>query len=192
MSNRILFSVVGLLFPLVAFAASSGDEPKNGLPEAALKILSAATRVECFRIGPQSADKSDGQPVAKRIDIYPISSTAKEQGRDFSDKLTAVLKDEKSYGPPARCFSPGVGLRAWNGKESVDVIICYKCRDFLAIARNAEGKEIARSQSAGFAKLPGFPGNWAAFVQLARTAFPDDADIQKLDPNKDWGETDPK
>jgi hypothetical protein len=94
------------------------------------------------------------------------------------------LQDEKSYGPPARCFSPGVGFRAWKDKESVDVVICYKCRDFFAIARNAEGKEAARSQLAGFAKLPGFQGNWEAFVQLAKTAFPDDAEIQKLDPKE--------
>jgi hypothetical protein len=162
---------------LVAFPASSGggDEPQKGLPEPALKILSGATRVECFRIDPRTADKGEGKPSAKHIDGYPFTATAKEQGRDFAGKLTAALKEEKSYGPPARCFFPGVGFRAWKDKESVDVVICYMCSNFYAVARDADGKEVARTQ------LTGFGGNWAAFVELAKAAFSDDPAIQKLD-----------
>jgi hypothetical protein len=166
-----------LLFPLAAFPAPStgGAEPKKGLPEAALKILSGATRVECFRIDPRTADTGEGKPGAKHIDGYPITATAKEQGRDFADKLTAALKDEQSYGPAARCFFPGVGFRAWKDKESVDVVICYMCSNFYVVAHDADGKEVARTQ------LAGFQGNWAAFVQLAKAAFPDDPAIQQLD-----------
>jgi hypothetical protein len=169
--------MVGLLCALAVLPALSTDagEPKNGLPDSALRILSGATRVECFRIDPRTADKGDGKPDAKQIDGYPITSTGKEQGREFAGKLSAALKDEKSYGPPARCFFPGVGFRAWKGKESVDVVICYMCSNLYVVARDAEGKQIAQTG------LSGFKENRAAFVQLAKVAFPDDPVIQKLD-----------
>jgi hypothetical protein len=151
-----------------------GEDPKQGLPEGTLKMLSGATQVECFRIDPRTSEK-DGGKGDKQIDGYPITAPAKEQGADFAGKLTAALKDEKSYGPPARCFFPGVGFRVWKDKESVDVVICYMCSNFYTVTRDADGKEVSRSQMAGFQK------NWAAFLQLAKAAFPDDAAIQKLD-----------
>ena len=165
--------------------STSGDSPNKGLGEAAQKILAGATRVECFRIDPRTTAKADDKPAGKHIDGYPIASTAKEQGREFATKLADVLNDKKSYGPPARCFFPGVGFRAWKDKDSVDVIICYACSNFYTVTRNAEGKEVARTQ------LAGFGANWAAFVQLAKDAFPDDPAIQKLN-TKDSRGVDPK
>src|SRR5262249_14897406 len=101
--------------------------------------------------------------------------------RMFAAKLTAALKDEKSYGLAARCFFPGVGFRAWKDKESVDVVICYLCSNFYIVAHAADGKELGRTQLAGFRE------NWATFVQLAKEAFPDDAEIQKLDTKSSRG-----
>jgi hypothetical protein len=177
MSIRALLFTPGLLCLLAAFPAivKGGEAPKQGLPEAARKILSGATRVECFRIDPRTSDSGDEKPGGKAIDGYPITATAKEQGRAFAGKLVDALNDEKSYGPPARCFFPGVGLRVWKGKESLDVIICFSCSNFYVVARDEDGKEVARTAQAGF------DAAITSWVKLARQAFPDDAAIQKLD-----------
>ena len=177
MSMRMHLLVIGLVGPLTLLSAISrgADAQSIGLPEEARKIISGATRVECFRIDPRIAEKGGQERDAKFIDGYPITSTGKERGRDFAEKLAAALTDEKSYGGPARCFFPGVGFRAWNGEESVDVIICYLCSNFYVVACDADGKAVARSE------LAGFQGNWTAFVELAKSAFPDDAAIQELE-----------
>jgi hypothetical protein len=188
MSMRALLFVCGLFCLLAVFPTLStgGNAPTKGLPEPVAKILSGATRVECFRFDPRTSDKGDKKPSGKHIDGYPNTEKAKEQGREFAGKLAAALKDEKSYGPPARCFFPGVGFRAWKDKESVDVIICYMCSNFYVVARDADGKEVSRIPTVGFR------GNWAAFVQLAKEAFPDDAAIQKLDAKDSRGGIDAK
>jgi hypothetical protein len=170
MAFRTSRFVVGLLCLLAAFTPCfpAGDAAKKQLPEAAQEILSGATRVECFRIDPRTSGKGE------HIDGYVVTATAEEQGRDFAAKLAAALKDEKSYGDPARCFFPGVGFRAWKGKESVDVVICYLCSNFYVVARDENGKEVARTPYIGF------QCNRAAFVELAKAAFPEDPAIQQL------------
>jgi hypothetical protein len=151
------------------------DKVQKELGAPMLRILAGATRVECFRIDPHGTDAGDGKPTGKHIDGYPITVTAKEQGREFAAKLAAALQDEKSiFSPQARCFFPGVGFRIWSGKESVDVIVCYMCSGLRLVARDSDGKVLGRAGG-------GFSGNWALFVQLAKEAFPDDAEIQKLD-----------
>jgi hypothetical protein len=177
MSRRRLTIVLGLCLALAGSAHLAHGAEKAGLPEAALKILSGATRVECFRIDPRSSKQGEGKPDGKQLDGYPITTTGKERGADFAERLAAASKDEKSYGPSARCFFPGVGFRAWNGKETVDVVICYQCSNFYVVARDANGKQLARSEMAGF------QDNAAAFVKLAKNAFPDDSAIQNLDEN---------
>jgi len=184
MSKRPLLSVLGISLVLTIFLGASiaddalkeptTDKVKKKLGEPTLKILAGATRVECFRIGGRPSDEV--KPAGKQIDGYPIVSKAKEQGRAYATKLAAALQDENSlFSQQARCFFPGVGFRIWNDKkESVDVIVCYMCTGLRLVARDANGKE--RKRTGG-----GFKANWALWVQLAKEAFPDDREIQKLD-----------
>jgi hypothetical protein len=163
----VLFWVVSLV------PVAHGGDPKPELSEVTLKILSGATKVECFRLDPQT-EKGEGKAV-QRIDGYPIIATGQEQGAEFAGKLAAALKDAKSYGVPAKCFFPGVAFRVWKDKQSVEVVICFMCSNFYTITRDADGKEVSRSELAGFQK------NWAVFVELAKAAFPNDPAIQKLE-----------
>jgi hypothetical protein len=140
------------------------------LGERMTAILKGATKAEAFRI----ADKPLEKPEGKHVSGYPVLSAAKEQGKDFAKRLSALVQDEKSlFSAQARCFSPGVAFRLWKDKESVDVVVCYMCSGVRLTARDADGKVL--HQTGG-----GFKDNYDAWVKLAKEAFPDDKQIQTL------------
>jgi hypothetical protein len=137
-------------------------------------FLKGATKVEAFRIKPEKADKEG----VKTVGGYPITATGKEQGKEFAGKLLDVLFADATYeGRSARCFEPGVAFRAWTDKkESVEVIICFKCSNLSVISHDANGKVKETRGGGGFGETP----SWTALVKLAKEAFPDDKEIQAL------------
>jgi hypothetical protein len=140
------------------------------LGERMTAILNGATKAKAFRI----ADKPSEKPEGKHVSGYPVLSAAKEQGKDFAKRLSALVQDEKSlFSAQARCFSPGVAFRLWNERESVDVVVCYTCWGLRLTARDADGKVL--HQTGG-----GFKANHDAWVKLAKEAFPEDKQIQAL------------
>jgi hypothetical protein len=76
------------------------------------------------------------------------------------------MKDETYFGGAYKCFEPGVGFRIWNGKESVDMTVCFICERFLL--GEAPGD------------FGGSPGIFGQLAKLAKEAFPDDKEIQGL------------
>ena len=154
--------------------AKDGPKPETvgeRLGEAMTGILNGATRVEAFRIANKPAEKPEG----KQVGGYPILSAAGEQGKDFARRLGSLVQDEKSlFSAQARCFSPGVAFRLWKEKESVDVVVCYKCWGLRLTARDADGKVLQRTGG-------GFKANSNAWVKLAKGAFPNDAEVQGLE-----------
>jgi hypothetical protein len=140
------------------------------LGERMTAILNGATKAEAFRIADKPLEKPEGQHVSG----YPVLSAAKEQGKDFAKRLSALVQDEKSlFSAQARCFSPGVAFRLWKDKESVDVVVCYMCWGLRLTARDADGEVL--HQTGG-----GFKANYNAWVKLAKEAFPEDQQIQGL------------
>lgn len=135
-------------------------------------IIAGATRVECFRVNPEKPN----EPMGKECGGYPIISTAKEQPKEFAGKLAAILFDDKTYDfdKAKRCeFSPGVGFRFWKDKDWVDLVICFSC-DELEVSTIPPGEKDRK------ASREDCDSARAALVALAKSAFPDDKEIQGL------------
>jgi hypothetical protein len=166
--------VVAGIMPLPSVRAKDGPKPETvgeRLGEATTRILNGATRVEAFRVGDKPAEKPEG----KQVGGYAVLSAAGEKRKDFAKRLASLVQDEKSlFSAQARCFSPGVAFRLWNERESVDVVVCYKCWGLRLTARDAAGKVLHRTGG-------GFKENFDAWVKLAKAAFPDDNEMQGLE-----------
>jgi hypothetical protein len=180
---RHFLVVLALLF--AAPPGRTDDKPpevpanvKDKLGERTLAVLRGATRVEAFRVVADRDPKAD----EKQVGGYPVTATAKEQGKEFTAQLAPLLLDERTWFSKRqyKCFEPGVAYRLSDGKESVEVIICFKCRDLRLTTRDADGKEVQKAfghfEDALFEPL----------AKAARVAFPDDKEIQGLsaDPDK--------
>ncbi|HVF10072.1 MAG TPA: hypothetical protein VNA16_04675 [Abditibacteriaceae bacterium] len=132
-----------------------------------VSVLSEATRVEAFRVDPKSQqDWPNGQ--------------AHEINAESAAKLASVLLDEKTYrweaGKPIglRCiFEPAVAYRFWKGKESVSVLVCFKCGEVSFIPDNADDKGNPWYRAIAAKLRP-------EIMQLTKQTFPDDQVIQAL------------
>jgi len=108
---------------------------KDHLDSATVAALESATRVEVFRIDSSPSTRQNRTaPGETRIGPYLVTAQGKEQGPAFAARLRDVLFDRKTYSnSKSECFSPGVVFRAWNGKESVDILLCFKCQNFKCL-----------------------------------------------------------
>ena len=75
-------------------------------------------------------------------------------------------------------WSPGVVFRAWHGKESANLMVCFSCHDLQIGFLDENGNKIGGT---GF----DFGRSALAFAQLAQQAFPDDPVIQSLESSKE-------
>lgn len=165
-----------LVLVVIVGLAGCADS-KKGLNRQTKAILSGATKVEVYRIdgmeeyaNPEQKPKQLGDLT---FDGYPVTGTGKDQGKEFAAKLYAVLSDDRSWSNAwAFCFTPGVAFRAWDGKEAVDVVICFRCKNIYCgpSTDNKPHENISFVDSPMQAKL----------VQLVKEAFPDDKEIQAL------------
>jgi hypothetical protein len=172
---KVRWAAVVLGVALAAPAARAADDPaptdkvKEHLGAPILAALKGATKVEAFRIEPRAA--KDGE---KDIGGFPIKATGAEQKEPFAKKIAAVLTDEKTlFGQQARCFLPGVAFRLSNGDGSLDVLICFGCKNLKLIARDAKGAIVKQASGA-------FGPDIAPLLALAREAFPDDKDLKEI------------
>jgi hypothetical protein len=149
----------------------------KGLSRDTKAILRGATKVEVFRI-----DADDGRevhPTRKasgkgNVGRYSIVAQGDDQGPEFAAKLAGVLLDESGYSNMwARCFWPGVAFRVWKGKQSIDVLVCFTCDNlYCGPASERAGENISFAGSSMRRQL----------VELAKEAFPDDTEVQALEP----------
>jgi hypothetical protein len=169
--------VLMVLVALFAAPLPAADAPKPSekvkklFGEKALTVLDGATKVEVFRVDSDKPGEKD-----KTVAGYRITAPGKDQDEKFAAKIAAAVLDEKNYEWEAAkgcIFRPGVAFRVWKGEESVAFVICFSC-DQMDIA--TLGKDGTKVKS-GFAETD--PGR-AALVKLAKAAFPDDKEIQKL------------
>jgi hypothetical protein len=148
---------------------------KSRLDSRTAGIFSGATKVEVFRIDGRY-DPPNAIPVKPddpTVGGYTILARGKNQSSEFATKLASVLANDKTYTDwHANCFWPGVAFRAWKGRESVDVIICFKCENFYL--GPSTDKQVMENAS-----FHGSP-NAGRLIRLVKEAFPDDEEVQAL------------
>lgn len=114
-------------FLALVLVGLSGDhvlgQPK--LPDRVKQAADKAEKVELISLDPDQDEKKDakdafyGWKVLGRTEVKGLER----------DKLLAALEKgvRESKGMGARCFIPRHGVRFFNGKEELDLVICFQC-----------------------------------------------------------------
>jgi hypothetical protein len=150
--------------------------PTPGAPLDAqtMTVLAGATRVEVFRTDGTNGP-NDEKPRAAgeaRIGGYLVTARGPDQGPEFAARLADVLLDGRSYSAARMaCYWPGVAFRVWSGEEWVEVLVCFHCDNLYC---GPATDNVPRTAS--FHSTPAR----ARLVRLAREAFPDDKEVQRL------------
>lgn len=145
---------------------------KKHLGERDASFLANASRVEVFRI----KDAAFFARPDPQIRAYREVTAGNEQRKEFAASLATILLDDKTYSDFGQwnCLpDPGVAFRVWSGKISVEAVLCFRCDIFELNVIDAEGTLIYSAQE-------NFGPVRAAFLKLAKQAFPNDRAIQNL------------
>jgi hypothetical protein len=181
---------VGLVLAAGCVAVTTGGGPsrqvRTFLSNEGVAVLQGATKVEVFRVDPgfppkdRPDDPKADAPAGEKVGDYAVTAKGKDQGPEFAARLRAILFNDRTYlfDMAKGCiFQPGVAFRVWNGKESMDVFLCFSCDELLILVKDESGAVVHLAQE-------DFDPMRAELVKLAREAFPDDPEIQGLQERK--------
>jgi hypothetical protein len=107
-----------------------------------VRLLHEARRVEVFRV---SSVPSDHGSSKHAIQDYPILSSARDPGAAFRDSLIALVERESTFdtgerlGEKTCLFSPGFGVRAAHDTDTLEVLVCFNCRQWALYGPGAKG-----------------------------------------------------
>jgi hypothetical protein len=147
--------------------------PAQYLGSPTLALLQNVQSVQMFRLRSDVRETSE-----ERIQIadYPLLYEGRSQGPAFSERIADVLRDPRLYWGlnDLTCIpDPGVAFRLWNGKQSIEVLLCFHCGQMLVTTKDAGGRVTHKTYTEFLSVRP-------RLVALAKEAFPADVEIQAL------------
>src|SRR5262249_26637422 len=107
---------------------------------------------------------------------YKVPATGKEQDGKFAARATGLILDAGNFELEMAkgCkFEPGVGLRFWKGKESAELLFCFKCTELKVVAPDPKGQGVQIPYAV-------FGPGRAKLVRLVKDALPADEVFQGL------------
>jgi hypothetical protein len=161
----------------------ASSQPQNDGPdEATTRLLRAVTQAETYRthsVGTGDDERRDKNPKDQDayIGLWPIDKRGPTMNRDYAQRVAAFLLDRSNFlehrspGDTKRCiFDPGVIIRLRSGKDTIDVVICFKCAQL----------SVDSTQSRLWVPSADFDPGYAKLAALAKEAFPHDKAIVAL------------
>ncbi len=144
-------------------------------------IFAGANRVETFRLADfhegkkrtPAEDETLSGGCLGTLDDHVVLRAGVPQGKAFAGRLGTALSKLRGPSSMAMCLDSGVGFRVWKGKAHTDLCVCFYCSGVEIITKDARHKEVFRTQTE-------LGGSRAAFLALARQAFPQDAPLAAL------------
>ncbi len=171
--RRLIFN--SLLLCLCAEFVGEGIRlyrlPQQALGAETLALLDNVQKVETFRLS------SDVKDVERRqISDYPLKYKGNAQGQAFARRIANILRKPQTYwgSNDTTCIvDPGVAYRLWSGRRCVELMICFHCGQMLIATKNETG-QVTHFAYTEFASVR------PELIELAKQAFPNDADIAAL------------
>jgi len=108
------------------------------LPSDALAILESARHVTVYSLSP-GATPREKLDQKKTFHGYRILRRLDVKGETKSELLGKLYTAIAEQPDPARCFIPRHGIRATSSGETVDLVICFECKQFKSYLNGKEG-----------------------------------------------------
>ena len=135
----IIFVIVTLsimVSALLYFAQKPSDEQiRRAFPNNSAEVYDLGKNVTLFAL------KLDGKiENAEDFHGYSVLSKTEIKDQDFQELVkNAFIKSLSGGTESTKCFNPRHGLRISNDKTSIDLVICFECRNFVSYADGQEG-----------------------------------------------------
>lgn len=164
-------AAAGIIVLIAAASPAAAPSPRvvRFLGERAADVLSGVNRSEVFVVSTKRAQEDE-----PALGGYLIRYTHPDQGAPFARAVAALLLDEKSYRfdqSKVGGFRPRLGLRLWNGKRWVEVVVSLSYDEVVVFSPNP-GDGSVRSAQADMVPAR------EALDALIRKTFPDSSEYK--------------
>ena len=144
------------------------------LGQSNIDLITRADKVEIYRI--ELADMRTAKKlVGGSFSVIGVShAPSLALQKQVARTLLDVFNTKPYYWDQSSCeFNPGVAFRFYKGAEILDAVVCYDCAAILL----STGENGRLQRGAG---TESFGSEYENMYAIAKAAFPDDAEIQKL------------
>lgn len=176
MRGRIIRRALVVAFLAVGVATAAGC---GGLPYGAQNAVRPGATVEAYRLDP-SADRA-GPDEPQTFDGFKVRSGPVTLKPEAAARLTDVLTNRFTFktrlGGSDCPFKPLVGFR-YVAESPFDVVVSFDCNEAKFVQRTAAGRRTERDDDVSNGRKE--------LVESVKGIFPDDPDVQALDPGKPW------
>jgi hypothetical protein len=137
-----------------------------------LQLVNTATSITVFRII-DSEQKPGG--TTGTIDGFKCNPTPSLVSGPEVTQVIDALSKTTNFGEGLMCiFEPGVILRFSSGRHTLDLIVCFHCREMVLYS---DGNVVRRPYMWASIKNTFHKEAFQAFVAIAKKAFPNDTEI---------------
>jgi hypothetical protein len=136
----LALSVAGFLFAMQD-EGEGGERLKAALPPQTRQVLDNGPQFILYSLDPQSRGMKPadlkGKPIFHQYII--LGQTPLKNAQTRADVLSALYKGIRTNkGGAAKCFNPRHGIRAVQGNQTVDLVICFECRQIKIYDGNGQ------------------------------------------------------
>lgn len=138
-----------------------------------IDLIAYADAIEIYRI--ENADIRNAKKLVGGFPVIGVSHTPSSAlQKQTAETLLNVFNTQPYNWDQSSCeFNPGVAFRFHKGAEILDAVVCYDCAAIvLSTQKNGRLRRGAGTEN--------FGSEYENMYAIAKAAFPDDAEIQKL------------
>ena len=116
------FAAIGLGMVCLAASVLCAAEGGKSFPKDVKDVLDNATELDVFLL----SEEAPGNESMQGCKV--LGKTTVKDAATCKRLLNAVEDDIENPLRQANCFSPAYGIRAQHKDQTVELVICYKCR----------------------------------------------------------------
>jgi hypothetical protein len=126
-------SSVSILIAFLVILGSAGcsGQKASKLPSAAKSILENADQIELLSIDPGHPERDEPPPNGDYYSWKVLGRTTIEDSDTRNSIVSAVERGIEEEGMPAKCFDPRHAIHASHKGKTVDLLICFQCKQIL-------------------------------------------------------------
>ncbi len=130
-----------LLLACAAMAGPANDSFVAIFQDGGQATLEGSPKFTLFSLAPHAAQATplDRLNQKKTFHGYLILGSTEVKGQKKMELLGKLYTAIAANADPAKCFLPRHGIRATDGERSVDLVICFQCRQIQSYVNGREG-----------------------------------------------------
>jgi len=138
------FACLAMNILLILGSAGCGSKSKP-LPSNVSSFLQEADQIELLSLDPKQSGNGDLEDGFHGWKV--LGKTAIDNADAKKSVISALERGYAEGSNPAKCFWPRHGIHASHNGKTVDILICFECKQFLIYLDNQEGEYLLISAS---------------------------------------------